>query len=108
MTRSKAPSSRRPGVRSGHGRSTEEEVREILRNAVWSNTQRTEPIGLARLACCWSLETKLANPMLSGVTGGAYGNRVAITRLDPYSTIGSRMNMRGFRWCCFAAGYAGS
>jgi antitoxin FitA len=27
-----------------HGRSTEEEVREILRNAVW-NTQTTEPLG---------------------------------------------------------------
>jgi plasmid stability protein len=28
-----------------HGRSTEEEVREILRNAVWNDTQRTEPLG---------------------------------------------------------------
>ena len=28
-----------------HGRSTEEEVREILRNAVWNETQKTEPLG---------------------------------------------------------------
>ena len=28
-----------------HGRSTEEEVREILRNAVWNDTQKTEPLG---------------------------------------------------------------
>lgn len=28
-----------------HGRSTEEEVREILRNAVWNETQNTEPLG---------------------------------------------------------------
>jgi len=28
-----------------HGRSTEEEVREILRNAVWSEPQITEPLG---------------------------------------------------------------
>jgi hypothetical protein len=41
------------------------------------------------------------------MTGGAQGNRVPITRLDPYATIGSSTNMRGFRWCCFAAGYAG-
>jgi hypothetical protein len=45
--------------------------------------------------------------MLSGVTGGAQRNRVAITRLDPNATIGSRTHMRSFRWCRFAAGYAG-
>jgi antitoxin FitA len=28
-----------------HGRSTEEAVREILRNAVWNDTQRSEPLG---------------------------------------------------------------
>jgi antitoxin FitA len=28
-----------------HGRSTEEEVREILRNAVWDEPQKTEPLG---------------------------------------------------------------
>jgi antitoxin FitA len=28
-----------------HGRSTEEEVREILRNAVWDEPQTTEPLG---------------------------------------------------------------
>jgi len=28
-----------------HGRSTEEEVREILRNAVLNETQKTEPLG---------------------------------------------------------------
>jgi len=28
-----------------HGRSTEEEVREILRNAVWNEPQKTEPLG---------------------------------------------------------------
>jgi antitoxin FitA len=28
-----------------HGRSTEEEVREILRNAVCNDTQPTEPLG---------------------------------------------------------------
>ena len=50
---------------------------------------------------------KLANPMLSAVTGGAQGNRVAITRLDRYATIRSRTDMSSFRWCCFAAGYAG-
>ena len=50
---------------------------------------------------------KLANPMLSGMTGGAQGNGVAIGRLDPYATIGSRTHMRGFRWRCFAAGDAG-
>jgi hypothetical protein len=50
---------------------------------------------------------KLANPMLSGVTGGAQRNRVAIARLDPDPTIGSCTHMRSFRWCCFAAGDAG-
>src|SRR6516162_5957719 len=49
---------------------------------------------------------KLANPMLSGMTGRAQRNGVAIARLDPNSTMGSRTNMRGFRWCCFAAGDA--
>jgi antitoxin FitA len=28
-----------------HGRSTEEEVREILRSAVWDEPQKTEPLG---------------------------------------------------------------
>jgi plasmid stability protein len=28
-----------------HGRSTEEEVREILRNAVWCEAQASEPLG---------------------------------------------------------------
>jgi len=28
-----------------HGRSTEEEVREILRNAVWNEPQKTGPLG---------------------------------------------------------------
>jgi hypothetical protein len=50
---------------------------------------------------------KLANPVLSGMTGGAQRNGVATARLDPYAAIGSSANMRSFRWCCFAAGYAG-
>jgi hypothetical protein len=50
---------------------------------------------------------KLANPVLSGMTGGAQRYRVAIARLYPNASIGSRTNMRGFRWCCFAAGDAG-
>ena len=40
-------------------------------------------------------EGKLANPMLFLMTGGAQWNGVAIARLHPYSTIGSRTHMRG-------------
>ena len=44
--------------------------------------------------------------MLFGMTAGTQGNRIAIAGLHPYATIGSRTNVRGFRWCCFAASYA--
>ena len=40
-------------------------------------------------------EGKLADPMLFGMAGGAQWNGVAITRLHPNTTIGSRTHMRG-------------
>jgi hypothetical protein len=45
--------------------------------------------------------------MLFRMAGGAQWNSVAIAGLHPDPTIGSCTHMRGVRWRCFAAGYAG-
>jgi hypothetical protein len=45
--------------------------------------------------------------MLFRMAGGAQWNGVAIAGLHPDPTIGSCTHMRGVRWRCFAAGYAG-
>ena len=52
-------------------------------------------------------EGKLADPMLLVMARGAQRNGVAIGRLHPDTSIGSRAHMCGFRWRCFAAGDAG-
>jgi hypothetical protein len=51
-------------------------------------------------------EGKLAGPMLFCMASGAQWNGVTIARFHPCTTISSGPHMRGFRWRCFAAGYA--
>jgi hypothetical protein len=45
--------------------------------------------------------------MLFRVASSAQRNGVAIARFHPNTTIGSGPYMRGLRWRCFAARYAG-